>query len=224
MATTSEPTAPIPATIQPVWLTVADLQEHLGGIPAERIRLVPAPGSATEQDCQATDKIGVQPCELIDGVLVEKTVGAIESVIALFLAVEIRNYLRTHDLGRVLGADGTVRLLPGQLRAPDVAFYSWAKLPGNKIPQDAFPSVVPDLAVEVLSRSNTKREMRRKLEEYFTAGTALVWFVDPASLTARVFYSVDESKELSRNDVLDGESVLPGLQIKLTDVFAEAGL
>jgi Uma2 family endonuclease len=60
---------------------------------------------------------------------------------------------------------------------------------GRELPADPIFSVVPDLAVEILSPSNTVREMERKLREYFTAGTRLVWIVDPATSTARVYTS-----------------------------------
>jgi Uma2 family endonuclease len=55
------------------------------------------------------------------------------------------------------------------------------------------PKLAPYLAVEVLGKGNTKREMDRKLKDYFLAGVQLVWFVDPAKRTVEVFTAPDES-------------------------------
>ena len=68
-----------------------------------------------------------------------------------------------------------------QLRIPDVAFVSWDRFPDGEIPADPAPEIVPDLAVEVLSRSNSAGEMSRKVKEYFSAGVRLVWYVDPVA-------------------------------------------
>ncbi len=52
-------------------------------------------------------------------------------------------------------------------------------MPGGRLPAEAIPSLVPDLAVEVLSPSNTAAEMDQKLRDYFAAGVRLVWYLDP---------------------------------------------
>jgi Uma2 family endonuclease len=124
-------------------------------------------------------------------------------------------------VGMTLGADGTVRLLKGLVRIPDVSFTRWERLPKRKVPREPIPDLAPDLAVEVLSRKNTKREMERKLKEYFLAGVRLVWFVDPRTRGVRVFRSPEEMAELSSNDTLNGGDVLPGLRIRVAELFAE---
>ena len=60
------------------------------------------------------------------------------------------------------GADGAVRLFGGLVRIPDVAFASWARFPGRKRPKVAVPELAPDLVVEVLSKGNTRAEMRQQ--------------------------------------------------------------
>jgi Uma2 family endonuclease len=83
--------------------------------------------------------------------------------------------------------------------------------------------LVPDLAVEILSKSNTRREMQRKLREYFAAGVRLVWYVDPKNVTAEVYTSSDgEPIRLDENGVLDGSEVLPGLTISIREWFRRA--
>ena len=84
------------------------------------------------------------------------------------------------------------------------------------------PTVAPDLVVEVLSKGNTRREMVRKLDEYFRAGVRLVWYVDPKSRTVRVYTTPDDSVVLSEDQHLDGGDVLPGFTLSIRDWFAEA--
>src|SRR5438876_10176753 len=100
---------------------LAEFLEELGGIPPERIRMKPWPGTATEDDLLALlDGENKQLVELIDGVLVEKVVGADESRLAGILAQQLLNYLDEHDLGIILVADGPVRLMKRLVRLPDV--------------------------------------------------------------------------------------------------------
>jgi Uma2 family endonuclease len=201
---------------------VAELLERLGGIPPERIRLCPAPGTATEQDVIEIEARENRLCELVDGVLVEKAVGYFESRVAAILIYYVELFLDLHDLGIVLAPDGTLRLMPGLVRIPDVSFICWAKLPSREQPTEPIPDLVPDLAIEVLSEGNTAAEMRRKLREYFQAGVRLVWLIDPATRTADVYTSVRKKRHIDADGTLDGGAVLPGFRLPLRQLFARA--
>jgi Uma2 family endonuclease len=204
--------------------TLADLWDRLGNVPLERIRFHPAPGTATEEDvvaaAEAADK---RLCELVDGVLVEKAMGFFESRLAAVLIQLMGNHVSAHDLGIVLAPDGTLRLEPGLVRIPDVAFFSWDQFPNRTLPRAPIPDLAPDLAVEILSQSNTPREMERKLHDYFRAGAKLVWYVDPERRTATVYTAPDQSTVVAEDGVLDGGGVLPGFRLSLKDWFAQAG-
>lgn len=202
-------------------MTAAELLKKLGGIPAERLLLDPPPGTATEKDVLAVEQREGRICELVDGVLVEKAMGLAESFLALEIAFLLQLFLKKHNLGILAGADGTLRLWPGLVRIPDVSFISWNQLPKRKIPKKAIPDLYPDLAVEVLSRKNTKGEIDRKLHEYFRAGTRLAWVVDPRKRTVRVYTAPDQSHVLTEDQSLDGGDVLPGLNVPLREVFAQ---
>lgn len=201
-------------------MTVAELLKKLGGIPAERVLLDPPPGTATEKDLRAVEPQG-RICELVDGVLVEKAMGLAESYLALRIAFFLQGFLQQHKLGFLAGEDGTLRLWPGLVRIPDVSFISWDQLPKRKIPKKPIPNLYPDLAVEILSRKNTKAEIDRKLHEYFRSRTRLAWVVDPRKRTVRVYTAPDQSRLLTENESLDGGEVLPGLSLPLHEVFAE---
>src|SRR5262245_49926890 len=210
------------ATTLPADQTVADLLKRLGDIPAARVRLEPQPGTATERDVIKIHDRENRLCELVDGVLVEKVMGFDESRFALLLAAYLVDFLKQHDLGAVLGADGMMKLFPGRVRIPDVAFISWARYPKSKQGRGEIPLVAPDLAVEVLSKGNTRKEMARKLDDYFRSGVRLVWYVDPKVRTVRVYTSVNQSVVLTEDQELDGGEVLPGFLLSIRDWFAEA--
>ena len=194
------------------------LVERLGDIPLNRIRLHPALGTATEDDVIiALEAPRKRICELIDGVLVEKARGYRESVLAGVFIELLNAWVRPRNLGLVSTPDGTIRLWAGRVRIPDVAFTSWDRMPGRKRP----PKPIPDLAVEVLSLSNTRREMQLKLADYFTANVRLVWIVDPQTRTVKVYTSQSEMTLLSENDTLDGGDVLPGFSILMAELFGE---
>src|SRR4051812_22962571 len=93
--------------------TAADLFDRFGPIPLRRVRFDPEPGSATEEDVLEVHRREKRLCELVDGVLVEKTAGVQESYLALLIARRIGIYLDGTGLGIVLGADGMARLAPG---------------------------------------------------------------------------------------------------------------
>jgi Uma2 family endonuclease len=199
--------------------TIGDLLKRLGNIPAERVRLNPTPGTATEKDVLDVLDRENRPCELVEGTLVEKAMGYEESALAILIATFLNNYVRPRKLGIVTGSDGTIRLFPGLVRMPDVAFASWDCFPGRKRPKVPIPHIAPDLVIEVLSKGNTKREMAKKLGEYFGAGVKVVWMVDPRKRTVRVYTAIDQSVLFTEGQTLDGGAVLPGFVLRLDELF-----
>jgi Uma2 family endonuclease len=202
--------------------TVADLLRRLGGISPKRIRLHPPPGKATERDVVWLDDHEDRLYELEDGVLVEKVMGALESFLTCALIRYLEEFVADRDLGAVLGEAGMLRLAPRRVRIPDISFISWDRIPSGEFPQEPIPDLVPDLAVEVISKGNTKREMERKVREYFEAGVRLVWLIDPKTRTARVFTSPHNSTVLGNGKTLDGGDVLPGFALPLKTLFGRA--
>jgi Uma2 family endonuclease len=204
---------------------LADLLEQRGGIAPERVRFRPAPGTATEEDMLAIRNSPERRlCELVDGVLVEKAMGLRESYLAGVLSMILLTFVRLRNLGLATAPDGTMRLAPGLVRIPDVAFISWDRLPNRRVPTEPLPDVAPNLAVEVLSTSNTPREMARKRQEYFAAGVQVVWEVNPNTRTVEVFTAPDHSTVLHEAQMLAGGMVLPGFTLPLQELFGELDL
>lgn len=208
-------------TASPDLRTIADLLDRLGGVPARRVRYYPLPGTATEADVVAIDVHEDRICELIDGVLVEKAMGIRESLLAGAVLALLRAFVIPKKLGIVTGPDGTMKLIPGLIRIPDVAYISRDRLPGGRVPSEPAPLLVPDLAVEVLSEGNTTNEMSRKRREYFSAGVRLVWQIDLETRSAAVYTGPEDFRTLTASDALDGGDVLPGFTLSLGELFAE---
>jgi Uma2 family endonuclease len=194
---------------------------RLGNIPLSRVLTQPAPGSATEADLIEVRRRYDSLYELVDGVLVEKGMGYRESQLAVFLARILLNFVAPRNLGVVSGADGTVRLFPGLVRVPDIAYASWDRLPGRKVPKEPIPSLAPDLVIEILSESNTRAEMDRKRGEYFASGVRVVWEVDLEPRTVTVFTPDGANVVLESTHALDGGSVLPGFTLNLSELFGD---
>jgi Uma2 family endonuclease len=198
--------------------TLGDLLRRIGDVAPDRVRFVPAPGTATRDDLLKPEN---ELCELVEGTLVEKPVGQEESFLALSLATWINNFVIPNNLGYLTGESGFYELPGGTVRGPDVAFTLWDRLPGRRRPTDPIPLDVPNLVVEVLSPSNTKREMALKREEYFRGNVQLVWEIDPRQRTVRVYTALDRFQDLTAADSLTGDPVLPGFALPLQDLFGE---
>ena len=201
--------------------TAADLVERFGAIPLHRIRFDPPPGEATEDDVLRIHDRSDRLCELVDGVLVEKTVGIYESYLAVLLTRLLGNHIEQNQMGIVLGADGMARLSPGLVRIPDACFISWERLPDRRVPQTPMLGFAPDLAAEVISPSNTRKEMARKLEDYFKSGVRLVWYFYPKTRECHAFQSSQDCVILREDDTLSGGDVVPGFSLRLRDFFAQ---
>jgi Uma2 family endonuclease len=204
---------------RPPLKTIGDLLRRIGDIAPDRVRFVPAPGTATRDDLLKPENEG---CELVEGTLVERPVGQEESFLAMSLGTIINNCVIPKNLGYVTGESCFYELPGGTVRGPDLSFTSWDRLPGRRRPSEPIPLDVPNLVIEVLSPSNTKREMALKREEYFHGGVQLVWGIDPLQRTLRVYTSVDQFRDLTAADTVTGDPVLPGLSIRLGDLFAES--
>ncbi|MEM6328974.1 MAG: Uma2 family endonuclease [Planctomycetota bacterium] len=208
---------------------LAELQQAIGHVPLDRIRMTPPPGSAVLRDAEEMADRGELTCELVDGVLIEKAMGFIESRVAMILGSILIKYLDEHDLGLVAGSDGYTEYFAGCVRAPDVSFVSWDRLPGRRVPTDPIPELVPDLAVEVLSPSNTAAEMRRKLADYRQGGVRAVWLIDPRNETATLHLGGADSVEAEPVEIgpagkLTAPAVLPGFELTLGQLLERSGV
>jgi Uma2 family endonuclease len=132
----------------------------------------------------------------------------------------IMNHVMQHSLGRVYSPSTGFLLArsPDTVLSPDVSFIHHDRLP--TVEQEAhFLEVAPDLAVEVLSQSNRRGEIRRKVRIYLEAGIRCVWVADPGRQSVSVWIPDQPERVLSADDVLDGGDVLPGFHLRVADLF-----
>lgn len=199
--------------------TASDLVDRLGPMPLARLRLNTPGWVATEEDVIAINERENRLCELVDGILVEKTMGMYKSYLALEISFILMNFVKEHDLGIVLGTDAMMKLWPGRVRLPDASFISWDRLPGKQVPRIPMFESGPNLAVEVISPSNTEREMKEKLDDYFSSNVSLVWYIYPAKREVHVYTAPQQVTVLTAEKTLDGGNVLPGFSLELTKFF-----
>jgi Uma2 family endonuclease len=158
--------------------------------------------------------------ELVKGVLVvREPAGGRHGRVAMELARHLGNHVHVSKLGQVYAAETGFTLFrnPDTVRAPDVAFVRRERVPDPE--PIGFPTFAPDLAVEVLSPGDRPGEVLAKVADWLSAGTALVWVVDPERRLARV-YRQDGTETLVKDDgMLEGEGVVPGFACGLGDVL-----
>jgi Uma2 family endonuclease len=141
--------------------------------------------------------------------------------ITMELASALHQHVKRNNLGRVYAAETGFKLEsnPDTVRAPDIAFVSQERIQVTGSLQ-GYRGGAPDLAVEVTSPGNTKREMAEKVREYFVAGARLVWIVNPKPKTVTVYRSLTDIEVLTEQDTLEGGEVVQGFQISVAEIFA----
>jgi Uma2 family endonuclease len=129
-------------------------------------------------------------------------------------------YATEKAIGNVLGAETGFVLSrnPDTVRAPDIGFVRASRIPPGE-ETVKFWEGAPDLAVEVLSPSDTIDEVEEKVDDYLAAGTMLVWVVNSRRKTVTVYRPNQQPVLLSETDELSGEEVVPGFRIPIAAIF-----
>jgi Uma2 family endonuclease len=157
--------------------------------------------------------------ELVRGVLVVREPAGFQhgDVAARLLSV-IASHVYAHDLGRVFAAETgfTLARNPDTVRAPDVAFVSTARLRDS--PPGGFAELAPDLVVEVLSPDDRPGVVLAEVADWLSAGSRLVWVIDPMRASARVYRDDGSEAILDATGLLRGEDVLPGFACAVSAV------
>ena len=162
-----------------------------------------------------------QRYELVKGDLREMApAGGTHGKIAFSIASIIAAHIRGKDLGEGFTAEAgfVTGRNPDSVRAPDVAFVSKERLPEGRVPE-GFVEAAPDLAVEVVSPRDTAAAIQAKIEEYFAAGSRLVWVVHPASRSVTVYRSLHDVEVLLEGAILDGRPVFEGFRVNVDELF-----
>jgi len=136
------------------------------------------------------------------------------------LATPLDQHVRANNLGVVCAAETGLLLSsnPDTVLAPDVAFISRKRLEAIGDVEGYWPGA-PDMAVEVISPSDTYSEVEEKVVLWLSAGTRMVLVLDPRKRTVTVYRSLTDITILTEEDTLDGGDVVPGWKMQVRDLF-----
>jgi len=162
-----------------------------------------------------------QPGELVRGVFVPMSRPTVRhGFVTAKVVFVLMRYLEQNPIGQVVCNDAgfVLEQQPDTLRGPDVGVILKERIPAEGLPDDWWEGA-PDLAVEIVSRTQTAHDLARKALEYLQAGTKMVWVVDPESKTVAVYTPPNHIRVLREDETLDGGEVLPNFQIRVGDLF-----
>jgi Uma2 family endonuclease len=167
---------------------------------------------------------GVSGYELVDGELVPVTPASLtHGRLILEVGYLLTSHIRKHKIvGELYSDSGFVLGLqrdPRRMRGPDIAFVSQKKLDQHGPADARFGRFAPDLAIEIDLASGRKPGGLQRIRDYLEAGVPLVWAIHPTTRSANVYRADGTTLELSEQDTLDGEDILPGFRLPLTDLF-----
>lgn len=160
--------------------------------------------------------------EIVNGELVIMANSGMEhGNIGAFLGGAIELHVRSHKLGVTCDSSTAFKMKSGNKRSPDISFVAKERLQGRKRLPKGFFEGAPDLAVEIISPSNTFEEIHNKLVEYFDSGCRLAWVIHPDEQSALIYRQPQPDRLLKISDNLEGEEIIPGFTMPMVDLFAE---
>jgi Uma2 family endonuclease len=162
------------------------------------------------------------PGELVRGHFIPMSpTGSLHAEVESNLAFALKSFVKGKRLGKVM--TGEVGIITGRspdtVRGADVAYISFERLKGAT--GEGYLDVPPELIAEVVSPSDRWTDINEKLEEYFAIGVAAVWIVDPQERRVYAYRSPTRVEKLGHADVLTIEDLLPGLRIRVGDLFED---
>lgn len=163
--------------------------------------------------------------EIVNGELIDMgNSGAKHGYVCSVLMILLGGYVHIEKLGAMFDSSTAFKMKSGNKRSPDVSFMAKERLQGLDELPDGFLEGAPDLAVEILSPSNTVEEIHNKLVEYFDNGSRLVWVINPKEKYVLVYRSSQEPDRLLKSiDSLDGEEIIPGFSLAIAELFQKLG-
>ena len=158
--------------------------------------------------------------ELVDGELVEMDGTPRHGLVSTQFGRLIGNHVSAASLPLHVGNSTGFQMNPHTLRFPDVHVTTWERMATYDESEGAWPKFAPDVAIEVVSPSNTSAVLARKTAEYFDGGSAAVWIADPEPRTVSIRRPGQPEQVFGPADVLTGEPEIPGFSCAVADIFA----
>jgi Uma2 family endonuclease len=160
------------------------------------------------------------PTELVHGgVVVMSPPSFLHGLVQGNVYFVLKLYANQHKSGRVTVESGVLTETgPDTVRGPDVAYWSYATLPADQVPV-VFSNVAPDLVAEVVSPSNSRKDIATKVREFFKLGAKMIWVVDPEERTVTVYRKPGDGRVLWDDAAITGEDVLSGFSCPVAEFF-----
>jgi Uma2 family endonuclease len=179
---------------------------------------VPASAPMTAEELYALDDD--QRYDLLEGELLQMSpAGRRHGKVGMRIGARVNDFVEEHNLGEVYTAETgfILRRNPDTVLGPDVSFVYTERVPPED--EEGFLNLAPDLAVEVVSPSNTVREMTAKVVAYLDAGARQVWVVEPRRRIVTVYAADGNARLLREGDTIDGGEVLPEFSLPVAEIF-----
>ena len=158
--------------------------------------------------------------ELVDGKPVDMDGSFRRGRIVSKLGSLILAYVENAGLPLDAGIATGFQMSPHTMRFPDVHVTDWARMAAYDEDTDVFPRFAPDVAIEVVSSSNTTPALARKTAEYFANGARAVWIADPGPRTVAVRRPGMPDQIYQVDDMLYGDPEIPGFACRVSEIFA----
>ena len=158
--------------------------------------------------------------ELVDGELFDMDGKPGHGRVTGEIYLLLRGHVRHNNLPLDVGVNTGFQMSPFTLRFPDVHVTSWERMAEYDESSPGWPRFAPNVAIEVVSASNTPAELARKTEEYFANGAQAVWIADPVPRTVAIRRPGVAEQVFGVGETLDGEPEIPGFTCDVADIFA----
>lgn len=179
---------------------------HKSLLTAEEFFLLSSPGDGSRQELVRGEVITMPPPGGLHGVTCSKIVRKIGA----FIDEGPGGTLACNDTGFITDRG------PDSVRGPDISYWTKERL--REVPV-GYIEVPPDLIVEVLSPSNTSKQINSKLKEYFLRKVPVVWVVAPEDRTLTIYRTPEEGRLLHENAVVTSEEVLSGFSCRVSELL-----
>jgi Uma2 family endonuclease len=173
---------------------------------AEEFFLLPDPADGSQQELVRGEIITMPPPGGLHGATCTKSVVKLGT----FVYSGPGGTLVCNDTGFI------TERAPDSVRGPDISYWTKERL--TEIPV-GYIEIAPDMLIEVLSPSNTRKKILAKLREYFARGVRLVWVIAPEDRTLTIYRTSDEGRLLHESATVTGEDVLPGFSCRVSDLL-----
>ena len=136
------------------------------------------------------------------------------------LIADFVNWNRRKKLGIIFDSSTCFKLPKGSNRSPDVAYIQkerWDNLtPEEKV---KFPPIAPDFVLELMSKTDSLKDLQEKMEEYIDNGVKLGWLINPEKKEVEIYRQGQKKEVLDNPKTISGEDILPDFTLDLTEIF-----